>query len=154
MLQPAKLFVFITVIIDVFVWSTAFYKITYSNIIKNTENQLLILGGISLLFLVYYYILGKSLKWFLSSGKVGELTEEVINKQNSSILVATFVLWQVSVALMFSPTEIFGRSLMLSVTAYVVLNILSKYLSHKIDKTVYLKSFIMIFIAYVLVYLL
>ncbi len=153
LLQPAQVFVFMSLILNTFVWSVALYKIPYFSILKESENQILIQFFIILLFFIYYIVLFKSLWWFLDDRKVGELTEDIVSKRKSAIIFGALSLWQVSTALMLFPFETFGRSLLVGVTAYVVVNILSKYLTHKLNKSVYIKSFFVLIIAYMLVYI-
>lgn len=135
LIQPAKVVVFISIIITVFFGSTQIYKLP---VFENNST----FGLIARIFwfLIYYYFFTKSLNWVLSSYSIEKIGERVSNSIRKLETLIAVVLFEVSVILLFIPLESFARGIILSGVTYVLFTYATQVLGHKVKLSFYIES--------------
>lgn len=127
LIQPARVAMSVFFVLIVFWGSTIIYK-----------NELLInypiinvLVAKTMFFIVFFYSLFKSLLWYIAKPYDRGRTLEIdTGRVNAVVTFSVISLVQLSVLLLFFPFESYGRGLVLSVTAYVLINFAHSYIRH------------------------
>ncbi|MDQ5981470.1 MAG: hypothetical protein QG570_217 [Patescibacteria group bacterium] len=139
LIQPARLIVFITTIMGSFLFATVNYKlIIFSNL------PLVNLLIKSILFFVYYYLIFYTIRWFFLDEKIGELKAKNLVKIESISFFAVLVITQLSIVLMYFPYEAYASSIILSVTTYILMNLIQNLLVHNVNTKYILESVFLI----------
>jgi len=146
LLRPAKAVVFTSLMLSVFFGTTIIYK----NLIL-IDYPLFHLFFKSFLFVLFYFLLFRFIKWFYIADGVGEQgIEKDILLQRLNIFSVVFMS-QVSWVLMFSTFENFGRAVIVGGAFYIINNLVQNYLSHKIVSRFLYESFALLIFLYVIV---
>lgn len=147
LIQPARLIIFICTVLCSFLFATVTYKIRLFN-----DLPLVNLFLKSILFLVFYYLMFYTIRWFFLDEKIGELKEKNVIKIESVSLFAVLAITQLAIILLYFPYESYAAAIVLSVTAYVFVNLIQKLLIHKVNLRYILESasliLLSLFIAY------
>lgn len=150
LIQPAKVVVFILLLLSVFNWSNVAYKLPF---LFKFEGLFAFSMQIFLLIIVFTLLFMFS-GWFILGGWVGDATENLVFTLRRGQLSIIIILVQTSVVLSFFPYEDFGRGMVLSAVTYSLVSLVGSYLSHKSDKSIYWGSGIIIATSLILAYLL
>ena len=149
LLQPAKLVIFMSTILIVFVASTLIYKFNIFG-----ESGLLNLISQIMFFIIFFVLLIASLRWFFGAEIIGENVEDLSVVSYRLSIFCIFFLLQAAIVLSFYPFEAIGRGVMLGALVYITIGYVQAYLSHKLDNKFILDSSIILITDYLFVYFL
>lgn len=147
LIQPAKIVVFVSSLLIVFSGYTIAYKLYFSVL-----PEIVMILGQFLLILIINLVLFKNLDWFFEAYRVGE-SENYDESLKSFKLVSVIILLQFAIVTTLYPFEAFARAMLLSASAYVLINYFINYLSHKINTRLYVESLLILIFVYILAYL-
>lgn len=147
LIQPARLIIFICTILCSFLFATVTYKIRLFN-----DYPLVNLFLKSILFFGFYYLIFYTIRWFFLDEKIGELKEKNVIKIESVSFFAVLGITQLAIILMYFPYESYAAAIVLSVTAYVLLNLIQKLLVHKVNLRYIIESAILILLSLFIAY--
>ena len=145
LLQPAKAMVYGYQLVMVFFSSIIIYKFS-----PYAEIPIFSLVLQAILFLIFYYLFFRSIRWFYM------MEGALINpetKLDTIVRLSTFsyvFLSEVSIILVFFPLEDFARAMIVSGVLFVVSNLINNYLIHKITSRLLIDSLLMLSFLYLL----
>ncbi len=148
LIQPARLVVFLSLIISVFIFSTVNYKFHYFQNIPVINFSVK-----SLFFVIYFYFLFSTIRWLFIDEKVGEFSEKEFQKIRSVSLLSTVCMSQIAVSLMFFPFESFAMGMIMAVSSYIFINIIQGLIRHRITFTYILGSIFLVVLTVFFAYL-
>ena len=145
LLQPAKSVVYAYQLMSVFFSSIIIYKFA-----PYSESLLISLGLQALCFLVFYFLLFRSLRWFYMME--GDLISPEV-KVNTIVRLSLFAyvfLVEVSILLSFYPLEDFVRAMLVAGVLFITSNVINCYLMHKVTKRLFIDSLLILFFLYLI----
>src|SRR3989344_136400 len=148
LLQAAKLVIFIALILIVFLCSTVIYKINFSYVggMGSTFIQLVLFS------FLYLALFNSIIEWFFSEDKIGELkTRNILVSIGSLRTFAVLYLSQLSLVLMFTRLEDFGRGLFLAANTYVLVNFIQVIINRTLNKRFFIESISILLVIYILI---
>lgn len=150
LIQPAKVVVTTAIVLTVFFWTILIYKLPY---VIHGISPWIVIALVVILLLIFYALFFPSLLWYIVPSREGEIIEEKRQNGRRALALIVVVLLELSLMLMGYPYETFARAALISVTAYVLINIAMQYLAHKLSKRLYIESTAIILATYLIVYL-
>lgn len=149
LLQAAKLVVFIALILIVFLSSTIIYKIYFPQI---GDWGSLILQLI-LFFVTYLFLFNSIVEWFFYEDKIGGLkSRNMLVSVDSLRTFAVVYLTQLSLVLMFTRLEDFGRGLFLAANTYVLVTFIQVVINRTLNRRFLLESLSILLVIYIIIY--
>jgi hypothetical protein len=149
LLQAAKLVVFIAIILIVFLASTVIYKIYFPQL----GNWASLFLQLIFFFLSYLFLFNSIMEWFFYEDKVGELkARNMLVSVDSLRTFAIVYLTQLSLVLMFTRLEDFGRGLFLAANTYVLVTFIQVVISRSLNRRFLLESLSILSVIYIIIY--
>ena len=145
LLQPAKSVVYAYQLMSVFFSSIIIYKFA-----PYAESPLISLGLQLACFLVFYFLLFRSIRWFyMMEGNLisPEMKASTITRLS---LFAYVFLVEVSILLAFYPLEDFARAMLVAGALFITSNVINGYLMHKVTTRLLIDSLLILAFLYLI----
>lgn len=145
LLQPAKSVVYAYQLVTVFFSSIIIYKFS-----PYVEYPMVSLGIQSVFFLIFYYLLFRSIRWFYMMEGALINPETKLTTIVSLSVFAYIFLSEISIILVFYPLEDFARAMLAAGALFVTSNLINNYLVHKISNRLLLDSLLILSFLYLI----